>query len=262
MKYYKSENEIIKFSGKDSLDFLQRLSTNDCKKINENEILQTCLLNEKGKLIALLNISNYENNLFAMIDNGLSEIVINHLNKFIILEDVKIEKVNNIEIYILINNNEIDSKFIFKNYFNWQIILEFDKRKIDLNKYSEIDKDEYEKERIFNGRAVYPNEINNNYSPFDINLSHTISFTKGCYLGQEVIARIDTYKKNKWNLVLLKSDKMNEAIIFINKVEIGKSTSYIFYENKYLYLAIININYINNEMIDNNGNLFILEKVF
>ena len=40
-----------------------------------------------------------------------------------------------------------------------------------------------------------PNELNDSVNPHEAGLLSEISFSKGCYIGQEVIARLDTYDK-------------------------------------------------------------------
>ena len=37
----------------------------------------------------------------------------------------------------------------------------------------------------------------------ELNLIHLIDFEKGCYIGQEVIARLDTYDKVQKKLIML-----------------------------------------------------------
>jgi folate-binding protein YgfZ len=44
-------------------------------------------------------------------------------------------------------------------------------------------------------------ELIDSFNPYETNLRHAISFTKGCYIGQEVIARLDTYQKVQRRLV-------------------------------------------------------------
>ncbi|HSD63315.1 MAG TPA: glycine cleavage T C-terminal barrel domain-containing protein [Ignavibacteriaceae bacterium] len=49
--------------------------------------------------------------------------------------------------------------------------------------------------RVEQGILTAPNEINDNYNPNEAGLRDYIDFNKGCYIGQEVIARLDTYDK-------------------------------------------------------------------
>lgn len=40
-----------------------------------------------------------------------------------------------------------------------------------------------------------PNELNEDNNPLELGLGKLISWNKGCYVGQEVISRLDTYDK-------------------------------------------------------------------
>lgn len=51
---------------------------------------------------------------------------------------------------------------------------------------------EYEALRIAAGYPAYPSEINEDYIPLEAGLRDAISFTKGCYIGQEIIARMES----------------------------------------------------------------------
>jgi hypothetical protein len=55
--------------------------------------------------------------------------------------------------------------------------------------------------RIERGLPIYGSELNENYNPWEAGLGRTIDMDKGCYIGQEVIARLDTYDKVKQHLV-------------------------------------------------------------
>jgi hypothetical protein len=49
--------------------------------------------------------------------------------------------------------------------------------------------------RIHRGLPVMDKEITEEYNPHEVGLHPFINFDKGCYIGQEVIARLDTYQK-------------------------------------------------------------------
>ena len=57
-----------------------------------------------------------------------------------------------------------------------------------------IDEDTWECLRIQQGRPKPDAELTEDYNPLEVGLWQTISFTKGCYIGQETIARLNTYK--------------------------------------------------------------------
>ena len=55
--------------------------------------------------------------------------------------------------------------------------------------------------RVVSGVPVYGKELGEGRNPLEAGLIGAIDFTKGCYIGQEVIARLDTYEKVQRALV-------------------------------------------------------------
>jgi len=103
--------------------------------------------------------------------------------------------------------------------------------------------------RIENKIPKYPNELNDNFNPYETNLIDYVSFTKGCYIGQEVIARLDTYDKVQRVLkrvcfsdkVNLDDDEIPKEILTEDENEAGLITSFIYSEllNKKIGLALV-----------------------
>ncbi len=58
--------------------------------------------------------------------------------------------------------------------------------------------------RIERGLPRLGRELTQNYNPWEAGLGRAIHLDKGCYIGQEVIARLDTYDKVKQQLVGLR----------------------------------------------------------
>lgn len=59
--------------------------------------------------------------------------------------------------------------------------------------------------RVQQGRPMPTAELTDAYNPLEAGLWHTLSFEKGCYIGQETIARLNTYqgvKQQLWGLHL------------------------------------------------------------
>ncbi|MDJ0533918.1 MAG: folate-binding protein [Xenococcaceae cyanobacterium MO_207.B15] len=64
---------------------------------------------------------------------------------------------------------------------------------------------EWEQLRILQGRPAPDRELTEDYNPLEAGLWQTISFDKGCYIGQETIARLNTYngvKQKLWGIKL------------------------------------------------------------
>ncbi|WP_088891914.1 CAF17-like 4Fe-4S cluster assembly/insertion protein YgfZ [Leptolyngbya ohadii] len=81
--------------------------------------------------------------------------------------------------------------------------------------------------RILQGRPVPDRELTDDYNPLEAGLWQTISLSKGCYIGQETIARLHTYKGVKQQLwgVQLDCSVEPETPVTLGDEKIGKLTS-------------------------------------
>ncbi|RCJ33316.1 glycine cleavage system protein T [Nostoc punctiforme NIES-2108] len=95
--------------------------------------------------------------------------------------------------------------------------------------------------RILQGRPAPDAELTDDYNPLEVGLWQTISFTKGCYIGQETIARLNTYKGVKQHLLGIRLSAPVEvgSAIAIGDEKIGKLTSYTQTADGYFGLGYI-----------------------
>ena len=87
----------------------------------------------------------------------------------------------------------------------------------------------WESLRIQQGRPKSDRELTEDYNPLEAGLWQTISFEKGCYIGQETIARLNTYngvKQKLWGIKLDRPVSPPTAIALDDK-KVGILTSYI-----------------------------------
>lgn len=97
-----------------------------------------------------------------------------------------------------------------------------------------IDDDTYNLLRIEAGIPLAPSELNEKHNPLETTLVQAVSWTKGCYIGQEVIARLDTYDKVQRHLMgieisaEIKSDTLPIALTNSDNEAIGEITSLAF----------------------------------
>ncbi|MBD2056268.1 folate-binding protein YgfZ [Oculatella sp. FACHB-28] len=99
----------------------------------------------------------------------------------------------------------------------------------------------WERLRIEQGRPMPDSELTEDYNPLEAGLWRTISFSKGCYIGQETIARLDTYKGVKqqlWGVRLSQSATPGEPLL-LGEEKVGKLTSLIETEQGLLGLAYV-----------------------
>lgn len=99
----------------------------------------------------------------------------------------------------------------------------------------------WEQLRIEQGRPVPDRELTEDYNPLEAGLWQTISFQKGCYIGQETIARLNTYKGVKQRLwgVRLQAPTEPGTLITIAGDKVGILTSFTVTDQGYLGLAYI-----------------------
>lgn len=87
----------------------------------------------------------------------------------------------------------------------------------------------WEQLRIQQGRPRADYEITEDYNPLEAGLWHAISFNKGCYIGQETIARLNTYKGVKQRLwgVHLDQPVATQTPVYSQEEKVGILTSCI-----------------------------------
>lgn len=125
-----------------------------------------------------------------------------------------------------------DNKFWFlADFENSKRLITYMKEYKGVFNFNMIGEEAYDTYRIEQGIPIAPNEINDEYNPLDANLNDLIDFKKGCYIGQEVIARLDTYDKVQKKLVGVKFSEQLELsngkfVLEDNGSEVGKVTSF------------------------------------
>lgn len=99
--------------------------------------------------------------------------------------------------------------------------------------FNMIGEEAYNIYRIEQGIPASPNELNGEFNPLEAGLIDYIDFAKGCYIGQEVIARLQNYDKVQKRLTGLKFSNQLETnngrfTLEENGVEVGAVTSHTF----------------------------------
>jgi folate-binding protein YgfZ len=224
--------------GKDALDLLNRLSTNDLRQLQRNESKRTILVNEKGRMIDILTVAMEEDQLRIYPSPGNLKNVITWLERFIFLEDARFEasaqaitRIRFLTIGIDLHEAERTQKNAIS--FDWkelqnslqnisnalfhltpgqrqsaEAFLRPDsigevERVLDEREAVALTAREYEQQRIVAGLPEFPSEINEAFNPLEAGLITLLSETKGCYIGQEVLARLKTYNKVQRSLCKL-----------------------------------------------------------
>ena len=95
--------------------------------------------------------------------------------------------------------------------------------------------------RIDAGIPEGENEYNDNINPMECGLDKYISFKKGCYIGQEVIARLDSQGKRPKQMVKIASENSLSSgdKIYSEDKEAGFVSSSIAHNGSNLSLGFI-----------------------
>jgi folate-binding protein YgfZ len=227
---------MIELRGKDVLDFLHRVSTNSVKDLGKEQITRTIFTTEKGRIIDLTTLLNFEDYQILFTSPEHHPKVLRWLDKYIISDDVKMSDINGKYTLLEVSGPQADSFLTLvcgkvvnnisensfkvisaegmlfflakmrdekKNLKYWVIadqlngnrFISFAMENKGIFDFNLVGEEAYNIYRVEQGILAAPNEINDNYSPNEAGLLEYIDFKKGCYIGQEVIARLDTYDK-------------------------------------------------------------------
>jgi len=193
--------------------FLQGQTTADVfanKKLDR--IFMSCWLSTKGSLKALLEIRLSDDMAEIVIISGEINSVRDGFESVIFPADkVKLEVIDSIRRRQEINNNnswkESNSSWIYDT--DMSLEQSTNSRKAT--------KEELENWKIRQGIPSFDREINGDTNPYELGLADTINLDKGCYLGQEAMARLFRSKSLKCQL------RYWEAYGESNEFDIGKN---------------------------------------
>jgi len=272
---------VLRAKGDDVLDLIDRLSTNEVSKLKYNSWIDTVLTTNKGRIVAQIRLLKSPKQILILSDNNILAKIIEWIDFYTFSEDVEFENISeSTSLFSLIGPS---SEAIIKNITNLSninsnvgssistcieekdLILNFDQigdiPKIDLildghfhqklisladkQNISELTPNIYNVFRIENRLPVHGAELIDKYNPLEANLLDNISFNKGCYVGQEVVARLNTYDKVRMQLVFLylgkNCDPTAEMAIISGSNQVGILTSFefSFHADKWVALAYI-----------------------
>ena len=231
---YLENRKVLKVSGLNCVDFLNNILTSDISKLKPFETIPAALLSPQGKvlydMLVSLDFPKYSEDKSILIEYDLfcEDELIKKLNMYNLRKEVKIEKTN-YYVHVSINPKCSENSLRDKRFSNTKININriyYKKKIINL-----IDKSYtsnwYDLIRYKNCIPEGTKEIEINTTlPMEINLDLLggISFEKGCFIGQEVNARVK-YKglvKKKYVPVHFKNenfsfsnfDKIEDKIYF------------------------------------------------
>ena len=226
-KFWLEKFDCFSISGKDSKRFLNGITTGNIINLN-NQVFKTCWLTPNGVLKSLLEINCLEKKLEILILEGNINEIKKYFNDIIFpSDDVLIS--DSFSIYRFQEVDEISSWRINQPIFLKKEDFQF---KFYKNNPNLLNDNALKLWKLKQAIPSLNNEINGKNNPLELGLTDLIDFDKGCYLGQETMAKIRKVSSLKqeirvWSAKdsILNFDPENKNI-YINSIK-EKSVGYI-----------------------------------
>ena len=190
---------LIEVSGREAVQFLNGLITNDVAKLEDGAQMAAAFPNAQGRLLAFVRVRRQGDKfLFETADATRSK-VFQNLYRFTFAGDFFVEDWSENYNYFEIQNSKFkiqnSDSIVFESesgadFFVPKEAAENFRNELLKADAVEISEELYEVLRIENGTPLYGVDMDETTVVLETGLDEAVSFTKGCYIGQEIIARI------------------------------------------------------------------------
>lgn len=240
---------LIRIKGKDVFDFLQRILSSDLRELENQPSQASAMLDQKGHFIAELDLhrmSSTDNSWDLIIDTPYSseKKLIEKLNLYKFSEDVEWEVLNWARVRVIGNDiacekatykvmrtdcGQLCTEYFFKEEDGVSSLIEiFREKEVMLGGWVAQDI-----LRVESNISLFEADFNSDFTLPAANHWHRASLDKGCYAGQEVLARINTYGEAPKQLAPIRfngdpSPMHNAKIYNLNGKEVGLVSSWVF----------------------------------
>ncbi|MEI8022143.1 MAG: hypothetical protein WCH39_28290 [Schlesneria sp.] len=218
-----SDRTQIEVTGADRVRFLHSFTSNDIKTLKPGQGCETFVTNLKGKVAAHVFVFCGEKSLWLDGTPGQQEAIIGHLGKFVLIDDVQLipRSDERSELFVTgplaaqllqLDEGTAVGSTIQRESENLSIhirrvdllgppgfLLSVPREQIEGVKLSlcglgvaEGTRDLFEYLRINAGYPLYGVDVTDDHLAQEVaRTKQCVSFNKGCYLGQETVARLD-----------------------------------------------------------------------
>jgi aminomethyltransferase len=192
--------------GRDRARLLHAISSNEVKKMVPGDGCYAFLLNPQGRIQADLHLLCLEDHFLLDTEPGLREKVYQHIRRYIIADQVELEDVTAQTAAIgvegpaaaalqLAPGDQTIAPFTVTGQPGFRIYCPAESkaglvRQLEALGTKPATADDARLMRIENGRPLYGEDIRDTTLPQESQQMQAVSFTKGCYLGQEIVERI------------------------------------------------------------------------
>ena len=179
---------LLKISGSDAESFLQAQLSNNINELDSSSIQLNAYCQHQGKMLALFWAMRSNDDFLLSFPLDLLEIIKSRLQMFVIMSDVTIDDVSDDYLQIGVIDENQNKAFTINDKLSLIIT-----RPNELAKFSMSSKDNWDKACIdsnlpeiylLTSEKMVPQMLNLDIDEIGVN------FSKGCFPGQEVVARL------------------------------------------------------------------------
>jgi len=188
-----NDRTLLKLNGGDTQTFLQGQFSNDIDALEEGLVQLNAYCQHQGKIIALLWVMKQGDDFYLSFPDDLKAIVVQKLTMFKMMSDVNIKDMSDELIQLGVVDESFDGGFKINDQQSVAFVKSLDGVELD-------DASEWEAVCIDNDIPEVTLATSEKFVPQLLNLDINevgVNFTKGCYPGQEVVARLYYLGKSK-----------------------------------------------------------------
>ncbi len=218
---------VLRVSGKDARRYLNNRLSNDLRSAKPGDVVRAAALTPQGRVEGLFSVFIENEEVFLLVcDGGRRNTILAALSRYIVADRVSIEDVS-LQTTV-IHGVEIDRAVLEEggaraiplpriSASGCDYIVEAVERERVLARCAEawgspLTREEYALLRWKRGFPAYPQEINDTTILTEAGMKEAVSFTKGCYVGQEVIERSDAIGKLPRTLERIRFEGFHENL--------------------------------------------------
>jgi folate-binding protein YgfZ len=223
--------ELIQIRGNDAEEFLQGQLTQDIAELKAGISLPAAWCNAKGRVITMIRLLSLEDSIGLVVPTSLVDIVVQKLTMYRLRSDVSIERatkgwtsvavgapaaferLNGAGLLPAENSASTNQGLIAVDYSVADRFIEIFGfadafSKADLEFEQSLSDKEHAAMKIRAGLVEITSENTEKFTPHMLNLDRigAVSFDKGCYTGQEVVARTENLGQSKRRLMRYRCD--------------------------------------------------------
>ena len=266
---------ILELNGKGSFELLQGQITSDMEKVSEGNCVLGAICDVKGRAIGsfVTAINAEKDDSFHLIgDRKVLELTMDVLAKYQPFYDTKMSIVDQYQFFGIkkdllksmfpesnlsksFENNESFSRVHYLEK-EFHIIFSTNPKLFEAFEFS-LDESAWKQDEILNLNYEITSEASNKFLPHELgyHLTSRIDFDKGCYTGQEIVARMHYRAKNLPNIIIKTTEKEVKPLSKVfdnNQKSIGLVLMSSEKEGNNLCLLSMNKNYKEQEIVFSN----------